>query len=181
MPAPSRPGPALFASKSGLGKSSLLASLVKHGYAMMSDDVTAVEVDAAGQSRALAALSQPAAVGGCAGRARLEGLPEKAGAGGAGEVSDAGRAGAAQAGLQTVARHTYRKRFRCGSGQQTTRFRTLAAVAKSVPVFRVTRPTHPFLFDALADRIDAHLREELPFAGADAAAGQAGSSAVVDD
>ena len=72
----------------------------------------------------------------------------------------------------------FRKQLRNGLGQQTMYFWTLAAMAKNMPVFRVTRPTHPFLLDALADRIDAHLRGEPPCAGADAAAGQAVSSAV---
>ena len=66
----------------------------------------------------------------------------------------------------------YRQRILRGLGKQALHFRTLAAMANSVPVFRVIRPVHPFLLDVLADRIDAHLREEPSFVGEDATAGQ---------
>ena len=195
-------GAVLFAGGSGLGKSSLLAALIERGYAALSDDVTAVEVDAAGKPRALPAfpslrlwqdtlemLDWP-------GRTRVqEGmgkylipiesfspapLPVRA----VFFLTYSARSDvlvepvSSTEAFTMLRRGTYRKRFRKGLGQQVTHFRTLAAIAKSVPVFRVIRPAYPFLLDALADRIDAHLRGEPPFAGEDAAAGPAASSAV---
>ena len=68
-------GAVLFMGKSGLGKSSLLAALVERGYAMLNDDVAAVEMDA-GCPRALGAFPSVRIWGGYGGRARLEGLPE---------------------------------------------------------------------------------------------------------
>ena len=195
-------GAVLFAGPSGLGKSSLLAALIERGYAAMSDDVTAVELDAVGKPKALAAFpgmrlwKDTLEVLDWRGRTRVqEGmekylipigsfnpapLPVRA-------VFFLTQSDRSDVVIQpmsstetfaTLKKTTYRLRFRMGLGQQVAHFRTLAAMAKSVPVFRVIRPAHPFLLDALADRIDAHLRGEPPFAGEDAAAGQAVSPAV---
>ena len=197
-------GAVLFAGKSGMGKSSLLAALIERGYAALGDDVTAVEVDAAGQSKVLAAFpcvrlwadALDALGWKDSLKKRVQGELEKY------QVpverfsptpqplrafyillpETQQHIGIERVPLRQVFKqlheYTYRKRIRYGLGQQAIHFRILTAMAKNVPVFRVTRPTHPFLLDALADRIDAHLRGEPPFAGADAAAGQAPSSAV---
>lgn len=195
-------GAVLFAGRSGLGKSALLAALIERGYAALSDDVTAVEVDTAGKPRALAAFpsmrlwQDTLDMLDWQGRTRVQEGIEK-------YLIPIGSFSPAPLPVHAVffltqndrsdvlvepvssteaftrlRRATYRKQFRKGLGQQVTHFRTLAAMAKSVPAFRVIRPTHPFLLDALADRIDAHLRGEAPFAGEDAAAGPAASSAV---
>ena len=197
-------GAVLFVGKSGMGKSSLLAALSERGFAMLSDDVTAVEMDATGKLSALSAFpwtrlwadtldamgwkNRPQ------GRVK-EGLEKY-------QISVERFCPAPQP-LRAVyslipktqphvriervplrkvfyqlRKHTYRKNLRRGLDQQPTHFRTLVAMAKSVPVFRVIRPVHPFLLDALADRIDAHLREEPRFVGEDAAAGQAESVAI---
>ena len=197
-------GAVLFAGQSGMGKSSLLAALIERGFAMLSDDVTAIGVDATGKLRTLSAFprtrlwadalvalgwkdrpqervqeglekyqvpverfcptpeplravyiltckTQP--------HIRIERMP-------LGQV------------FYQLRKHTYRKNLRKGLDQQVPHFWTLVAVAKSVPVFRVIRPTHPFLPDALADRIDAHLRGEPSFLGEDAVAGHAESAAI---
>ena len=195
-------GAVLFAGWSGVGKSSLLAALIERGYAAMSDDATAVEMDAAGQPRALAAFPYVRLwrdvldTLGWRGRTRVQEGMEK-------YLIPIGSFSPAPLPVRAVffltqshrsdvtvesmsspeafavlRKNTYRKTFLKGLGQQPQHFRTLAAMAKNVPVFRVTRPTHPFLLDMLADRIDAHLRGEPPFAGEDAVAGQAASSAV---
>ena len=197
-------GAVLFAGKSTLGKSSLLAALIERGYAAMGDDVTAVEVDAAGKPRALAAFPSIRLWADTLDALGWRDSPKKRVQEGSEKYQvpvewfsptpqplrafyillsePRQHIGAERVPLRQVFKqlheYTYRKRARYGLGQQTTHFRTLVAMAKNVPVFRVTRPTHPFLLDALADRIDAHLRGEPPFAGADAAAGQAVSSAV---
>ena len=195
-------GAMLFASRSGLGKSSLLAALIERGYLAMSDDVTAVELDAAGKPETLAAFpsmrlwQDTLDVLGWRGRTRVQEGMEK-------YLIPIGSFSPAQLPIHavffltesdrsdvviqpmssteactTLREVTYRKALVKGLGQRVRHFQTLVAMAKSVPVFRVIRPTYPFLLDALADRIDAHLRGEPPFAGEDAAAGQAASSAV---
>ena len=198
-------GAVLFAGWSGEGKSSLLAALIERGYAAMSDDVTAVEMDAAGQPRALAAFSYMRLwrdvldMLDWQGRTRVQEGMEKylipmgsfspapapvravfflTQSNGSDIAVESMSSPTAFAVLRKV---TYRKGFLKGLGQQPRHFRTLVAMAKNVPVFRVTRPTHPLLLDALADRIDAHLRGEPPCAGADAVGGQAESPAVAGD
>lgn len=195
-------GAVLFAGWSGQGKSSLLAALIERGYVAMSDDVTAVEMDAAGKPRALAAFPSMRLWRDTLdmlcwrGRTRVqEGMekyliPIKSFSPAPLPVravffltqsdrSDiAVRPMSSAKAFRALRKFTYRKAYLKGLGAGTTHFRTLAAMAKSVPVFRVIRPAYPFLLDALADRIDAHLRGEAPFAGEDAAAGPAASSAV---
>ena len=199
-----RTGAVLFAGKSGRGKSSLLAALTERGYLTLSDDVTAVEMHATGKLSALSAFpwtrlwadaldtlgwrdrpdewvqegqdkyqvpverfcptprplravyillpkTQP--------HIRIERVPLR-------QV------------FEQLHKRSYRKQIQYGLGQQALHFRTLAAMVNSLPVFRVIRPTHPFLLDALADRIDAHSREEPRFVGEDAAAGHAESAAI---
>ena len=197
-------GAVLFVGKSGVGKSSLLAALSERGCLMLSDDVTAVEMDATGKLNALSAFpwtrlwADTLDAMGWKGRAQgpvKEGLEKY-------QISVERFCPAPQT-LRAVyslipkpqphvriervplrkvfyqlRKHTYRKNLRKGLDPRPTHFRTLVAMAKSVPVFRVIRPVHPFLLDALADRIDAHLREEPPFVGEDATAGQAESVAI---
>ena len=44
-------------------------------------------------------------------------------------------------------------------GQRDAHFRAVTAMARQVPVAWVTRPRRPFLLDALADRVAAHLHD----------------------
>ena len=197
-------GAALFAGKSGIGKSSLLAALNERGYAMLSDDVTAVEVGMAGKPSVLSAFPRTRlwadALDALGWKSRpqervREGLekyqvpverfcptPQPLRAVYILTPQTRPHVRIERVPLRQVFEylHTYiyRKRLWIGLGQPVIYFRTLAAVAKSVPVFRVIRPVHPFLLDALADRIDAHLREEPLFVGEDATAGQAGAMEI---
>ena len=195
-------GAVLFAGWSGVGKSSLLAALIERGYAAMSDDATAVEMDAAGKPEALAAFpsmrlwQDTLDVFDWRGRTRVrEGMEKYLIPIGSfspaplpvravfflTESNGSDVTVESMSSLEAFAvlrKNTYRKAFLKGLGQQPRHFQTLTAMAKIVPVFRVTRPTYPFLLDALADRIDAHLCGEPPCAGEDAVAGQAVSSAV---
>ena len=69
--------------------------------------------------------------------------------------------------------YTHRKRAMDAMGQRPAHFRTVIALARRVPVARVTRPRHPFLLDALADRVAAHLHD----AGSAVPASSAGKKA----
>ena len=62
--------------------------------------------------------------------------------------------------------NTHRRRAMEAMGQRDAHFRALAAMARQAPVARVTRPRRPFLLDALADRVEAHLRRAGSVAGA---------------
>lgn len=73
--------------------------------------------------------------------------------------------------FQALRRHTYRKRFLNGPGQQQAHFRAISAMAQQLPVWRVRRPERPFLLDALAARVDAELRQQTSPAIVPAAAG----------
>ena len=178
-------GAALFTGRSGSGKSSLLAALVKRGYAMLADNVTGVVLNAGGGAAALPAFP-------CAqlradaldelawrGRAReemREGLgrylvaverfrnaPQAVGAICVLEVHhreaiEVETAPAADA-FGWLCRYTYRKQYLRRLGQQPMHFRTVVAMAGHVPVVRVTRPAHRFPSDTLADRIEMWLGE----------------------
>lgn len=78
---------------------------------------------------------------------------------------------AAAPAFQALRRHTYRKRFLIGLGQQQAHFRAISAMAQQLPVQRVRRPERPFLLHALAARIDAELRQQTSPAIVPAAAG----------
>ena len=197
----SETGAVLFAGPSGIGKSSLLAALLDHGYCMLSDDVTGVTLDADGCPTVLPAFpctrlpADTLDIMGWRERAQAwEGieksllpverfcptpLPFRA-------FYILTRSDRQEVGIERLPTshafrwlwtYTHRKRILYGMGQQRTHFRTLTA-SKDVPVSLVERPRHPFLLDMLADRIDADLRGERLPAGNDAAAGQAVSRAV---
>ena len=197
-------GAVLFAGGSGMGKSSLLAALIERGYAALSDDVAAVKGGHDGPPTALPAFPRTRLWADALDALAWKDSPKERVREGLEkyevpvkrfsptpqplrafyillrETCQHVRVERVPLGqvFKRLRKYPYHRRFRYGLGQQVTHFWTLAAVAKSVPVFRVIRPTHPFLLDALADRIDAHLRGEPPFAGEDAVAGQAVSSAV---
>ena len=57
----------------------------------------------------------------------------------------------------------WRKPLLKGLDRGPAHFRIMAAMARQVPVARVVRPAAgPLRLDALADRIEAHLRETVP-------------------
>ena len=64
--------------------------------------------------------------------------------------------------FEALRRFTWRKRLTKGLGGRRKQFRVVAGMVRQVPVARVTRPAHPFRLDALADRIEAHVRETAP-------------------
>ena len=185
-------GAVLFMGAKGSGKSSLLAAFVERGYAMLADDVTGVVLDADGRSVALPAFpgtrlwtdaldelgwqgrkrrkvheeaekylvpierfrDAPLAVGAvCV----LESQPREGI-----EVETA----SADDTLRWLWRHTYRKRSLRGIGQRPVYLHTIGAMAKRVPVVRMTRPAHPFRPGALVERIEACLQELQAAAGA---------------
>ena len=176
-------GAVLFTGRKGVGKSSLLGAFVRRGYAMLADDVTGVVLDAAGRPVALPAFpsmnlwADTLRALGWQGRRKVRPELEKytvpvdrfrtaplaVRAVFALEVRD--RDGievrpvpAADALLQHW-KSIYRERVMRGLGQLPVFFRTIAAMARRVPVMRVARPAHPFRLDETADRIEKHLRK----------------------
>ena len=197
-------GAVLFMGPSGGGKSSLLAALIERGFIMLSDDVTAVEVGAAEKPRGLPAFPCTRLWADALDALEWKDRPQEHVREGVEKylvpverfhptplplravytLTSENRQDvrieqvpAAQV-FRWLYKRTYRKRLLHGMGQQATHFRTLTAIVQGVPVFRVIRPRNPFLLDALADRIKAHLREEPPFVREDATAGQAESAAI---
>ncbi len=192
-------GAVLFMGNSGVGKSTLLAAMVERGYAMIADDVTCISLDSHQRPLAWPAFPRTRlwadAVDKLGWRARArqqvrEGMDkylapvERFRAApltvrAAYVLRPGNRTGIVIAPAQTSAattlllRNTYRRQFLHGLGQRREHFRVVAAMAKCVPVARITRPTQTFQLDELADRIGEHLREESPvIAGLDAAAGR---------
>ena len=196
-------GAVLFAGRAGIGKSSLLAALVGRGYAMLSDGFTGV-VPGDGQFRALSGFPtlrlwadaldelgwRPQAQAKVreglekyllpAARFRAEPLAIRA-VYLLTEHNDSTFAidplpcGAA---FRWLYKYTYRSRFLRGNGQGPAHFHAVTAMARHLPVLRVRRPSHPFLLDALADRVEEDLRKPATSPRATAAAPRAPSSAA---
>ena len=176
-------GAVLFAGRSGSGKSSLLAALVERGYAMLADDAAGVAPASNGRPVALPALPRlklwADTLDALAWRGRARGkvreemekylVPEERFR----NEPQVVRAvcileSRRQEGIEVEAlpvaaafrqlwAHTYYKRRLHGLGQQPAHFRTLTAMVERLPIMKVTRPAHPFLLDALADRIEKTL------------------------
>ena len=170
-------GAVLFAGRSGIGKSSLLGAFVQRGYAMLADDVTGVVLDAAGRAVALPAFPSM--------KLRADALQELAWQGPVREkMVPVERFRAVPLAVRTVCvlevhdqdcievrpaqaadslgwlwSSVCRKRPARRLGQLPAFFRTVIAMVRRVPVVHVTRPAHPFRLDALADRIEEHLRK----------------------
>ncbi len=176
-------GAVLFLGQPGVGKSTLLATMVERGYAMLADDVTGVVLDASGQPLALPAFPQTQLWAnvvdalGWRGRVERKARPEldkylvpverfhptPLAVRAAFTIRqqqrdniDIARARPAAAWLSL---HTYRRRFLPGREQLAAHLRVMATIAKRVPVNHVTRPSWPFQLDALADEIETHLRQ----------------------
>ena len=198
-------GAVLFTGPSGSGKSTLLAALLNRGYSMLSDDISGIVLDADGGLTVLPSFScirlqadtlktvgwrRPAQTLIWEGRdkytLRVEGshsmqptllrsiyiLTRK-------DIQDVRieRLTPLHA-FKWLIRRVYKKRILVAMGHQRQLSRTLGVISKTRPVSLVERPTHPFLLDTLADRIDMDLRGEPLPAGNDAAAGQAASRSV---
>ena len=186
-------GAVLFTGRSGDGKSSLLAALVKRGYAMLADNVAGVVLDADGRPVVLPAfpglrlwadaLDKLAWPGRMPGRMRpaLEKylvpvddrfrsapLPVCAvcrliSNTGDGDDVEVETVPAASA-FRWLLRAIYRSMFLQGLGQHPACFRTVTALAKRVPTMCVAKHPWPLRPDALADRIEEYLRERDPAA-----------------
>ena len=178
-------GAVLFAGRSGLGKSSLLGAFVRRGYAMLADDVTGVVLDAAGRAVALPAFPSMKLWADALQELAWQGpVREKVRPGLEKRRVPVERFRAVPLAVRTVCvleihdrdgievrpvqaadsswwlwESVYRKRPVCGLGQLPAFFRTITAMARRVTVVRVARSAHPFRLDALADRIEEHLRK----------------------
>ena len=184
-------GAVLFAGESGSGKSTLLAALVERGYAMLSEELTGVVL--AEGSRPTALSADPGIRLWADALDALGWWPRAHGRVWEGQekyLTQAARfRSAPQAvraiyllepwGRQDIAMEPVPvgggafKALRMATCQgrlvrqmkvQPEYFRTVVAVARRIPVFRVMRPAHPFPPAALADRIEEDLRKRASFA-----------------
>ena len=177
-------GAALLLGESGDGKSSLAATLVERGYALVADDVTAVVV------RGNLATALPGFTNlrlwkatldkmGVAHRARsrVRGTLEKYWVPAAHLCGESLPVSAAfvltpqnrpDIRIESMApgrafrmlnRHAHRRRIMDAMDQRPAHFRAAAAIARDVPVMRVERPNSPFLLEELADHVEAHLAQ----------------------
>ena len=186
-------GAVLFAGASGAGKSTLLAALVDRGYPMLADDVTGVVLDG---DRPVALPAFPAvrlwadAVEALDWRARTAGrvrdeldkfvapvecfrpaaLPIRAVFTLRSHNRETIEIESTPPGtaVELLLRYTYRKRCVRALGRQAEQFRIVTALARQVPLSRVTRPVYPLLVSTLADRIEGSLRADaaIPPTGA---------------
>ena len=185
-----RAGAVLFMGRSGDGKSTLLAALVERGYSMLADDMTGVVPGAAGRLMALTAFPvtrlRPDTVHALGWQDRTRGRVHEAeekylvpverfratplAVRAVCVLASHDRDGIeveplrASAAFQRMGDYTYRRAFLDGLGQRPAHVRTVITMAKRVPVARVVWPAHPFLLDALADRIEELLAggREIP-------------------
>ena len=177
-------GAVLFAGRSGIGKSTLLAALTERGHAMLADDVTGIVLDADGRPLALAAYPTMRLWAHAMDEMGWERTPalrrvwktsEKYLVP-TGRFCDAAvplrcvfvldsdnresveiEAVAAAAKLVLLASYTYRARFVAGFGGLAEHFRVVAATANDAWLAKVTRPRDSFVLDALADRVEEYM------------------------
>ena len=181
-------GAALLLGPSGVGKSSLAAALVERGCSLLADDLTGVAPDAGHCPVALPAFAHLRLWAHTLDRMRWQGrarsrvrrglekywipaprvcaeplpvcavfIPEAGDRPSIGiEPLPPGRA------FRALWEHTHRRRVMHAMGRRLAHFRALTGMVRRVPVVRVVRPRHPFLLEALAERIEAHLRAAGP-------------------
>jgi hypothetical protein len=182
----SEKGAVLFAGPSGNGKSTLLGAMLQRGYRMLSDDITALVLDAADRPTVLPGYPQTKLWADSADtlaqsterlrrvRPDLDKFAQLTHDSFCDEPTplhaiytltthndpDGGiRIDPIKgSGCFDAVRHnTYRERFLDGLGMRPHHFRLAAAVANRARFARVTRPRAPFLLDELADRIEEDL------------------------
>ena len=197
-------GAVLLLGTSGIGKSSLAAALVERGFALLADDVSGVVLEAGGRPVALPAFARLRLWAHTLDRMRWRGRAhspvrrgmEKYWIAGLRSCRDRLPVCAAfvlqgghrrEVGIESMPpgdafwalwRNTHRKRAMDAMGRRPENFRAVSALARRAPVARVTRPWHPFLLDALAERLAAHLRAAASSGGAGGA--QAGASGAAE-
>ena len=186
-------GAVLLLGTSGSGKSSLAAALGERGFPLLADDVTAVVLDTDQRPVALPAFARQRLWAHTLNKMRWRGRTQSPVRRGLDKYwVPASRAcpsplpvraafvlqsSSLQPGIGieplpsgsafwALWNHTHRKQVLDAMGRRPAHFRTATAMARCVPVARVTRPAHPFLLEALAERIETSLREAGPFSGA---------------
>ena len=188
-------GAALLLGPSGAGKSSLAAALVERGCSLLADDLTGVTLDAGERPVALPGFSHQRLEAHTLDRMGWRrGARSRVGRGLEKYWMPAPRVCAAplpvcavfvleaddrpDVGIEPLPPgrafralwdHTRRRRVMHAMGRRLAHFRALTAMVRHVPVARVTRPRHPFLLEALAERIEAHLHTAGPGAGSGSA------------
>ena len=179
-------GAVLFAGPSGHGKSTLLAAMVDRGYAMLADDVTAIDVETTPGPLAYPAFPRTRLSAGSIDRLGLpaeslpkdwhrdkyqvpvenfcaETLPVHAiydlDVHQAPDIRVDPVGGAQRFGI--VTNNTYRYGFLETLGLRQIHFQSAARLARAVDVNRITRPESPFLIDQLVDRLQQELGEPI--------------------
>lgn len=179
-------GTELFVGPSGHGKSTLLAALVGRGYAMLSDDVTAIDMEC--QSGPVAFPSFPSMRLGTDSAAHIgrevdslprvrytdkyvvpvenfcsEPLPVHAiyALGVHDEPDIRVERVDAQRRFSIVANNTYRYGFLDSLGLRQFHFKAAAQLAKSVEVYQIIRPASTFMLEELVDRLGVELGQPV--------------------
>ena len=175
-------GAVLLLGRSGIGKSSLAAALVERGFPLIADDVTGVAV-ADDRAMALPAFASLRLWADTLDKMRWRGRGESKVRQGADKywmpveracavplpvraafalkANESNVVGidpmSKRDALSLLWGNTHQAWAMDAIGKTQTRFHTVAAMARRVPVTLATRPRHPFLLDALADRVAALL------------------------
>ena len=176
-------GAVLFLGACGKGKSSLLVAMLNRGYAMLADDITGVVFDDAGRPLALPGypIAQLTATSAAQLQQPVDGLqrvspeirrfflpvtrfcPEPVPINAIYELAVHGQS---EIGLERVgnadkfrvlAAYTYGIEYLDGLGLRPAHFESVAAAVKGIRVVRATRPSHPFLLEELASRVQADI------------------------
>lgn len=179
-------GAVLFVGPSGQGKSTLLAALVDRGYAMLADDVTAIDVERRRPPLAFSSFPRmrlgPDTVSRIGYRTESlsrvqnsdkylvpvenfcsEALPVRA-------VFDLSVHEAPKILVEpvdtlqrfgVVSKNTYRYKFLDALGLRQMHFHAAAEVAKAVSVGKISRPASPFMLKELVDRLAEELGAPL--------------------
>ena len=178
-------GAVMFVGRSGVGKSTTLAALYARGYAMVTDDVAAIQFDANGRAQITPSFLGGRVTGQTLEKIghdrsdypRLKGEVEKYAF--PMELTAEPRPDIAmiivldvtkEAGLtveklmapeafQILARFTFRKRFYDGMAMQGFHFDAVSKLVRSCPVIRINRPDQPFLLEELVGTVEAQIAD----------------------